>query len=134
MRTTGTPSNAADSQVVSNRERGEAIKRRRLTLGIGTPSEFAELTGRDRQTVKRAEEGEAADATYDMLEVWLDRQEQENDVPAQPAEGSPIEIIFQDVTTSSIGRIIVHMPSDPPEGLGAAVAHLIAEVRKGENT
>jgi len=60
---------------MGDESRGEAIKRRRLALGIATPSQFATAVGKDRETIARAEAGAASRSTYDTLEAWLSRQE-----------------------------------------------------------
>lgn len=125
---------AADFPVMDNRGRGSEIKRRRLALGISGIRPFAEATGRDRQTLTRVEAGDerVSAATLDWLEAWLDRQEEENGLAENGiGEVSPIRVTFHDVTTSSIGEIIVEGPSDQPDELVATIARLLAEVRKG---
>jgi transcriptional regulator with XRE-family HTH domain len=116
--------------VTTNEARGREITRRRLALGINTVSKFAEATGRDRQTITRAEQGGASDSTYTLLEAWLTRIEEETGLD-DPPPTSPIRVTFHDVTTSSIGEIIVEGPADQPDDLIATITRLLSEVRKG---
>jgi len=77
-------------------ERGQAIKQRRLDVGIGTVKEFARATTRlgnrdvrgvSVSAITAAEKGEASERTYERLESWLDRFEEDY----SPGEESPPE-------------------------------------------
>jgi transcriptional regulator with XRE-family HTH domain len=132
MPATELTTSGANLRPVTNEDRGREITRRRLALGLNNVSQFAEATGRDRQTITRVEQGVASDQTYDWIEAWLTRIEEETglDEPT-PVAASPIRVTFHDVTTSSIGEIIVEGPSDQPDELIATIARLLSEVRKG---
>lgn len=79
-----TTSIGAESVPMSDETRGHAIKRRRLAHGISSVRKFAELTNVSRDAVTAAEAGDASDATYERLESWLDRFDEEtgsDDIP-----------------------------------------------------
>lgn len=111
---------------VTNGSRGEDIQRRRLTLGIKSLREFADATGIDREALSRAEKGEASEATYSRLEVWLDRMEAEMGAD-EPEPAAPIKLTFHDVY--GIGEIIVEGPVDRPDELTEAVGKILERIR-----
>lgn len=131
MKTTNVNGTRAQSGLVTNEDRGAEVQRRRLALGIDSLRAFAEATGRDRGTLKQAEEGTSSTATLDWLEAWLSRQEEENGLDDPGGAHTPIRVTFHDVTTSSIGEIIVEGPSDHPDDLIATISRLLMEVRRG---
>src|SRR5690606_34807205 len=114
------------SAVMSNETRGQAIKRRRLALGLTSVRKFAEATGIDRAALTRAEDGEGSEATYDRAEAWLSRMEEETGHDGAPSE--PLKVTLHDVY--GIGEIIVEGPADHPDELVAAVAKLLAEIQR----
>ena len=87
-----TATESGDWAAVTAETRGEAIRRRRMSHGIRSVREFAEQTGLARETVTRAEHGEASEGTYQRLEAWLDAFEHEIGAD-EPAEGPSIEQI-----------------------------------------
>lgn len=109
---------------MSDETRGEAIKRRRLAMGIKSVREFSEATGVDRGALSKAEAGQASEGTYERVESWLDRMEHEtgHDEPS-----GPLRFTLHDVF--GVGEIIVEGPSDRPDELVQAVAKLLAEIQ-----
>lgn len=73
----------ADSTAVDTVARGQAIRRRRMALGIRSVSEMARRSGVSRSAATAAEHGEGARGTYERLEAWLSAQEagEGEDVP-----------------------------------------------------
>lgn len=63
---------------VNKQQRGQAITRRRVSLGIRSVNEFRKLTGVSRNAITAAEEGHGSENTYVRLETWLDRREEES--------------------------------------------------------
>lgn len=116
---------AEGSRLMDNGQRGAAIKRRRLAIGIKSLREFAEATGVDRAALTKAEAGQGSTATYERVEAWLDRHEEEtgHDEPAEP-----LRFTLHDVF--GVGEIIVEGPADHPDELVQAVAKLLAEIQK----
>jgi len=110
---------------VTNGSRGEDIKRRRFALGIDSIHKLHKATGIDRETLSRAEAGNASDATYDRLEAWLDRVEEEDG--GAPDSAGPIKLTFHDVY--GIGEIIVEGPVDHPDELTEAVGKILERIR-----
>lgn len=132
MRTTTGPQHAQQSSLVSNQERGEAIKRRRLALDIGSHSKFEAVSeGKfPRSTVKRAEDGNASPNTYDAIELWLDRAEARQGGPTAveselPAE--PIRIEMHGVY--GIDQIIVTGPVDRPDEVAETIGKVMDRIR-----
>ena len=120
-----TTTDTAHLRVMSDEERGAEIKRRRLALGIDSIHKFAEATERDRQTLTRVEEGTSTKQTYEWVEHWLDRIEEETGSDA-PAASSPLRVTFHDLY--GIGEVIIEAGN--PDEAAEAVARLLAEVRK----
>ena len=77
---------AARSLPMSDETRGHAIRARRLAHGIKSVSALAKASGVSRDAVTAAEDGTASTATYERLEAWLDRFEEESgaDEPEDP--------------------------------------------------
>lgn len=119
---------AEDSASVDGRQwdRGQAIKRRRLAAGIKSLREFGRETGVSRGTVIRAEDGFASDGTYERLESWLDRFEEEtgDDVPTTP-EPEQMEVTIEGDLGPRVTRITTKYPVDNPELLERIVAAVI---------
>lgn len=68
---------ATQSVPVDKTARGQAITRRRVTLGIKSVNEFAAITQVSRGAITAAEDGRGSENTYVRLETWLDRREDE---------------------------------------------------------
>lgn len=111
---------------MTNEDRGQRIKGRRLALGIKSVREFAAATGIDRETLAKAERGQASAATMERAEAWLTGMEETtgHDEPSR----EPIRVVVRDV--EGIGEIIVEGPVDRPDELVAAVRKLVDELRK----
>jgi transcriptional regulator with XRE-family HTH domain len=79
---------AAHLSVVDNKQRGTAIRQRRLRLGIDSVREFADAVGKDRGAVTRAEKGDprTTENTFALLEAWLDQREEEFKSEREPAQ------------------------------------------------
>jgi len=107
--------------------RGQAIKAKRLALGVTSLREFEEASGMDRGTIGRAEKGNASPGTYDRLEAFLDdlderMSSERGEVSAEVAPDT-IEL------TVSIGALdwsaTVKGPRDMPEVLTQQLAELM---------
>lgn len=119
---------------VVNDERGRAIQRRRLRLGIGSVSEFARELKLDRQTIVRAESGQASERTYMLLETWLSEREIEFGMQPEPAADEAAPAAADPVVEFRVGGnfgvdVVVAGPvSNLPE-LEAAVGRLLDRLR-----
>jgi transcriptional regulator with XRE-family HTH domain len=126
---TQTAARKADSSPMGDEQRGAAIKRRRLALGIDGYRQFAEATGRDRETLTRAEQGNASKSTYDWIEAWLDRIETETGMN-DPSPADPIRVEMHGVY--GIQEVIVTGPVDHPDELAEAVGKILDRIRQGD--
>lgn len=75
-------SERARFQPVANEERGRLLRERRIRAGIKSIRAFVEATKRydmpvSREAITAAEEGRASDTTYDRLDAFLARWEEE---------------------------------------------------------
>ena len=114
---------------MSAETRGQAIKARRLALGIRSLRAFAEASGISREALTAAEEGNGSSGTLDRAEAWLDRTEFEMESDAVPAPSTePIRLTFHDVY--GIGEFIAEGPADRPDELIAAVTKMLREIRE----
>lgn len=113
---------------VTNESRGEAIRLRREALGIPNPHQFAQATGRDRETITRAEAGAASATTMDWLEGWLDTEEAKRGTPEPATGGEPLRIEMHGAY--GIEEIIVTGPVDRPEELAEAVSKILDRLQK----
>lgn len=116
----------ADSPPVDSEwERGQAIKARRLAAGIKSLREFARATGVARNAITAAEDGHGSKATYERLEAWLDRFDEEtgNDAPPLELEQLTFVVEGRDVTVTVRGPIMDR------EALKADVADIIRSLR-----
>jgi len=68
--------------------RGQALSQRRVRHGIRAVSELARLTGMDRKTIARAEAGEAAATSVQVLEQWFDQRDAEEGIDSRVPEES----------------------------------------------
>lgn len=128
---TPTRADRAHLPTMSDEKRGEQIKQRRLALGIDGYREFAEATGRDRDTLSRAEQGLASKTTLDWLEAWLSRQETENGM-TDPAPAEPLKIEMHGVY--GVSEIIVTGPVDRPDELAEAVGKLLDRLKQRDES
>lgn len=117
---------AEDSPLVNGEwARGQEIKRRRLAVGIKSLREFSEATGVSRNAITAAEDGHGSTATYERLEAWLGRFDEEigNDEPA--------DVEQMEVTVDSEGvRVTVKAPVTDPEALRSSVVSLWRSIRE----
>jgi transcriptional regulator with XRE-family HTH domain len=107
--------------------RGQEIKRRRLKAGIKSLREFAEATGVSRNAITAAEDGHGSAGTYDRLEAWLDRFDEEtgSDMPAEPSlEQLTFTVEGQEVT------VTVRGPVADREQLKRDAAELFLKIRE----
>lgn len=121
-------------ETLSAVERGRELRARRLTLGIKSVHELVrkiQESGQtvDRGTVTRAERGTASEDTYDRLEAWFTRFEEETgEDDYEPPPSQQIEVEFRDVF--GIGQVIYRgSPDDFPE-FEAALEKLIQRERQ----
>lgn len=114
---------------MSDDTRGQAIKDRRLRLGIKSVREFAKASGISREALTAVEEGAGSQASMERAEAWLDRMEAEtgHDEPVR----EPLRFTFHDVY--GIGELIVEGPVEHPDELVAAVARLLADIRSKDS-
>lgn len=111
---------------MSDETRGHAIKRRRLDLGIKSLREFADRTGVDRGAITKAESGQGSEGTYDRLESWLDRFEEETG--SDDAGSDYIEFRLSGVF--GVDSIVVRGPVGDASELEQSVARLVRELRE----
>lgn len=116
---------------MSEETRGHAINRRRNILGIKSLREFSERTGVDRAAISRAEQGQGTRQTYERLEGWLARVEEEtgHDVELDESGGSDDLVTFH--MSGDFGvEVTVKGPISPE--LEGMVTRLIRELRDRE--
>ena len=106
--------------------RGAALATRRETVGI-TAVELEKETGIARQTIARAEKGQASKATYRQLEAWFDRFDEESGANAPRSDARIVTLEVEGVF--GIGRVAVKGPIDNPSALRKILADLIADLR-----
>ena len=107
-------------------ERGRRLKERRMRHDIKSLRELAEKTGVDRQAIARAEAGQASSATYDRLEAWFDRFEEE--IGDDDAGGDQVEIEVRDIV--GIGQVIYRGPAGDVPEFEAMLERLIERQRR----
>jgi transcriptional regulator with XRE-family HTH domain len=112
---------------MSDETRGHAIKARRLGLGIKSLREFAEKTGVDRAAITKAEDGQGSSATYDRLEAWLSRFEEET---GHDEDSDDRYIEFRLSGVFGIDSIVVRGPVGDAAELEESVAKLLRELRE----
>ena len=108
--------------------RGQAIKRRRTRHGIDSYVEFADAVGIYRQTVKRAEEGRASDRTYNKLETWLERFEEECGAEEDAADPLPTDLVEYHIK-SDVVDVVVRGTSSNAALLEASVLKLLDKMQ-----
>lgn len=134
---------------MSSEARGHAINRRRHALGIRSLEAFAKGAGMARQTISRAENGDArvTESTYVALETYLDRLEGQDGgtTPAlvsqpQPTEAesaaSPITFRASGVTSEafSIDELIVDSTAEHADEARRQFVELIQEIRRAASS
>lgn len=120
---------------VVNAQRGLQIQRRRLTLGIPSVNAFAKELRMDRQTLTRAEAGQASERTYQRLEAWLSDKEHEfgMDSPNVPA-AADVQVPSDDLVEFRVGGnfgvdVVVRGPIANLGELEQAVGRLLDKLR-----
>lgn len=118
----------AESAVVDTAERGQAIRKRRMALGIRSVSELATRSGVSRSATTAAEHGDGARGTYERLEAWLAEQER--------AEGSSVEPSLEQIEFTVEGdfgvKVTVRGPITDRAALQESVAEIIKSIRAGD--
>lgn len=112
---------------MNSEARGKAIKARRLRHGIKSVRQLAEQSGVSRVAVTAAEEGRASDETYDRLEAWFGRFEEETGAAAPesaPADTSPHMVTIRGTRAGDVD-VVVSGPIDDIEKLAATVERLL---------
>lgn len=119
--------NGAQSPLMTDETRGQAIKRRRLALGINSMRRFAQATGRDRETLGDAEADAdtTLDSTFDWIEAWLARAEAESGLTDAGPAPSMVEVELHDVY--GVGEIIAR---GDPDQVADAVAKILERLRE----
>lgn len=112
-----------------NETRGKAIKRRRLHHGIKSLREFSEKTGVSREALTAAESDEASEATYERLEAWLDRFEEEIEDVNADRESDVIE--FRIAGNFGVD-VVVKGPASRLEEIEVAVEKLVRAAQQSE--
>lgn len=112
---------------MSDETRGHAIKRRRLALGIKSLRDFADKSGVDRAAITKAEDGNGSEGTYDRLEAWLTKFEEEVGADDSTDEGY---IEFRLSGVFGVDSIIVKGPIGDAAELEQTVARLVRELRE----
>lgn len=122
----------ADSDVMSDVDRGRELKRRRLEHGIDSLREFAEQTGVSRNAITSAEAGTASESTYDRLEVWLDRFDARTGGPAdEPTQLRPETVTFR-LSGNFGAEVTVEGPVSNLAELEESVARLLDKLGRGK--
>ena len=125
---------AVDSPLV-NEQRGQAITQRRLRVGINNVTAFAKELRMDRETVVRAEAGRASERTYQQIETWLSRFEEEtgHDAPIEATSetavaGSSPLVEFRIGGNFGVDVVVSGPVENLPE-LEASVSRLLDRLR-----
>lgn len=115
---------------MTDKARGNAIKSRRLALGIKSVREFAEVTGIDRQALGKAENGEGSDGTYERAESWLDRFEEKTGHDELVKDVDVIRFKVEGVYGAK--ALVVEGPVDNPELLEQMIDRIMRNLRGNE--
>jgi hypothetical protein len=120
-----------DVDDVDRKKRGQALHDRRLALGIKSVNELYKQSGISRDAITAAEAGSASVATYERLEAWFARFEEEtgSDEPAAP------EIAMMEIEVSGdFGvKIVVRGPITDREALEQSARRIIRSIREDED-
>lgn len=109
--------------------RGAQFEPRRKALGISNLRQFALATGRDRDTLARAEAGTASKTTMDWVDAWLTAREADRAGATAPDE--PLRLTLHGVY--GIEEIIVEGPVDRPDELADAVGRILDRLKRSED-
>lgn len=111
---------------VDQQARGQSIRQRRLALGIKSQHVLARESKVSRDAVMAAEKGTASDDTYDRLEAWLSRIEEEAGMDTPPLSEHGL-VTFR--LSGNFGvEVTVQGPVENVAELEAAVERLIRKV------
>lgn len=111
---------------VDQAARGQNIKQRRLALGIKSQHTLSKESGVSRDAVMAAEKGAASNETYDRLEAWLSRMEEEVGMDAPDFESAGL-VTFR--LSGNFGvEVTVQGPVENVAELEQAVERLIRKV------
>ena len=119
-------------------ERGKAIKRRRLALGLHNISQFFQATQStrdrdgntlDRLTLTKAEAGEAQAWKVDEIEAWLTRFEEETGHD-DPTTEQLIKVTLHGVF--GVDEVIFEGPATRTEEMAQAVGRVLDRLRASE--
>jgi transcriptional regulator with XRE-family HTH domain len=116
---------------VTNETRGKAIKRRRLHHGIKSLREFSERSGVSREALTAAENDEASEATYERVEAWLDRFDEEvgeHDMSA----ATDVDVIEFRISGNFGVDVIVKGPASHMDEIESAVEKLVRAAQASE--
>lgn len=103
--------------------RGEALRRRRLALGIKSVRELQHRSGISREAITSAEAGTASAATYERLDAWFTRLE------AQGAADPRTAQVEFEVQSDEGVRVVVRGPISDAEELERSVERIIRNLR-----
>lgn len=124
--------NQADLRLVTTRERGAAIRRRRMEMGITSARKFGDLVGKDERTVAKVEKGEGTEQSTALLETWLDRRERETagDGPRDEVHHAAVEAVSIKMSgIYGIDDVVISGPIDHIDDLKRLAVDLLREVR-----
>ncbi len=103
--------------------RGEALRRRRLALGIKSVRELQHRSGISREAITSAEAGTASAATYERLDAWFTRLEAAGRVDPRIAQ------VEFEVQSDEGVRVVVRGPISDAEELERSVERIIRNLR-----
>jgi transcriptional regulator with XRE-family HTH domain len=117
-----------------NESRGQALKKRRLSLGIKSISQLHRESGLSREAITAAEEGHGSTASYERLEAWFDRFEHETgSEAAEAAEHAENHGIVEFTVDGDFGvKVVVRGPIQDVEALERSVGRIVASIREGQ--
>ena len=113
-------------------ERGKVIHRRRLSHGIKSLHEFARASGVSRKAITAAELGDASVATYERLEAWLDRFEEEIGDDAPPPSGRLVT--FEVEGLFGVARVAVQGPVEDADELQDRFERLLTNLLRQQDS
>jgi transcriptional regulator with XRE-family HTH domain len=118
---------------MSDTGRGEAIRRRRMALGIRSVRELSARTGVNRGAVSGAEHGEASKGTYERLESWLTEQEENDGRAIVRPVGDPDEGVLEVTIAGNFGvSAVLRGPVSNPDALMQMVDRLVTSMAAQE--
>jgi transcriptional regulator with XRE-family HTH domain len=112
-------------------ERGQAIKARRLAAGIKSLREFAKATGVARNAITAAEDGHGSRATYERLEAWLDRFDEETGSDAETPPTGRV-VTFEVEGIYGVGKVSVAGPVEDAAELEERFARIVDRLIAGQ--